>query len=167
MDDLFRQCQTLALADVLAEKPSAEYSLRRIFRAYSEKFHTPLHLVDDIPLVDVLTHYYETCFESMLDGDDAAQNELDELTKTLSMSEQEAEKARAEKAKQQYRDYLFEQELKREAASQEKPKAQEVLKKTEELINALQNEEIKMQFVSEEEMDALSNQDGVGSLLDL
>jgi primosomal protein N' len=167
MEGLIRERQILALAEVLSDTPSPEYALRRIFRAYSERFHTPLHMVDDIPLVDVLTHYYETVFEQMSEGDEAAQTELEELTKTLSMSEQEAEKARAEKAKRQYRDYLFEEELKREAAAQGKPKAQEVLKKTEELIHALKNEEIKMQFVSDEEMDELSNQDGVGSLLDL
>jgi hypothetical protein len=33
--------------------------MRQIFRWYSTTYHTPLHLVEDLPLEDVLCHYYE------------------------------------------------------------------------------------------------------------
>lgn len=66
--DHFEALRTLALADVAearAGRPQGDYVLRRIFRWYSETFHTPLHLVDDLPLDDVLTAYYEANFEGM------------------------------------------------------------------------------------------------------
>lgn len=46
-------------------KPDYDSSLRRIFRWYSEKFHTPLHEVPDLPLHDVLQAYFEVAFEGL------------------------------------------------------------------------------------------------------
>jgi hypothetical protein len=59
--------QLLAVRAVM--KPDGEYRLRKIFRWYSTTFHTPLHLVDDLPLEDVLTAYYEQTCEEMNDED--------------------------------------------------------------------------------------------------
>jgi hypothetical protein len=42
-----------------------DYVLRYVFRWYSKTFHTPLHQVADIPVVDVLTAYYEELYEKM------------------------------------------------------------------------------------------------------
>jgi hypothetical protein len=61
--DLFEAIEISALKSVL--KPDDEYFLRRIFRWYSEKFHTALHEVEDLPLDDVLTTYFECSFELM------------------------------------------------------------------------------------------------------
>ena len=45
------------------ELTSPEYQLRRVFRAYSEKFHTPLHVVEELPIEYVLLHYFEALYE--------------------------------------------------------------------------------------------------------
>lgn len=63
LEDIRRQ----ALAAVW--KPDRESFLRRVFRSYSEKFHTPLHQVQDLPLVEVLTHYYEALYDDMSDAE--------------------------------------------------------------------------------------------------
>lgn len=42
-----------------------DYIIRYIFRWYSKTFHTPLHTVADIPMVDILTSYYEELYEKM------------------------------------------------------------------------------------------------------
>jgi hypothetical protein len=46
-------------------KPDYESALRRIFRWYSERFHTPLHTVPDLPLDDILLNFFEVQYESM------------------------------------------------------------------------------------------------------
>jgi hypothetical protein len=53
----------IALRNVI--KGDDEYFLRRVFRFYSETFHTPLHMVPDLPLDDVILTYYETHFEKL------------------------------------------------------------------------------------------------------
>lgn len=47
------------------KNPDDEYYTRFVFRWYSKTFHTPLHMVADIPMVDILTAYYEEMFENM------------------------------------------------------------------------------------------------------
>jgi hypothetical protein len=42
-----------------------DYPVRRIFRWYSKAFHTPLHLVEELPLYDVLLAYWEEQFEAL------------------------------------------------------------------------------------------------------
>lgn len=42
-----------------------DYPIRKIFRAYSEKWNTPLPQVEALPLEDVLIHFYEDLFEQM------------------------------------------------------------------------------------------------------
>lgn len=71
--------------------PDDEYALRHIFRWYSKTFHTPLHQVCDIPLIDVLLAYYEESFEKM------EEQELREERLKMSMTPEEwAEKLRNE-----------------------------------------------------------------------
>lgn len=54
-----------ALNAVLHPETDPEYELRRIFRWYSKEFHVPLPQVYDLPLDDVLQHYYEAKYEQM------------------------------------------------------------------------------------------------------
>jgi hypothetical protein len=42
-----------------------EYRTRRILRWYSREFHTPLHVVEDLPLDDVWQAFFEVQFEQM------------------------------------------------------------------------------------------------------
>ena len=53
----------LALRAVM--KPDGEASYRSICRWYSTTFHTPLHLVDELPEDDVLLAYFESTYEDM------------------------------------------------------------------------------------------------------
>lgn len=68
MPDLLRSLKILALTEVVATR-SSDYTLRKVMRWYSEKFHTPLHLVYDLDLEWVLQHYYESTFEDLEGAD--------------------------------------------------------------------------------------------------
>jgi hypothetical protein len=69
--------------------PDHDAIMRRIFRWYSEKFHTPLHVVeDDLPLDHVLLHYFEHEFEGL---DEAERHNL--AIELLETPEERAERA--------------------------------------------------------------------------
>lgn len=53
----------VALRAVL--EPTNEDMLRHVFRTYSKTFHTPLHEVYELPLLDVLLAYFEETFSEM------------------------------------------------------------------------------------------------------
>jgi len=55
--------KTKALRAVV--KPDMAASLRKVFRWYSEKFATPLHMVERLPLEDILTAYFEDMYSNM------------------------------------------------------------------------------------------------------
>ncbi len=55
--------QLLALKSVL--KPDEEYNLRYIFRWYSKTFATPLHVLPNLDLDEILTHFFEERYEAM------------------------------------------------------------------------------------------------------
>jgi hypothetical protein len=61
--DIVEAVKINALNSVI--NPDSEYQLRTMFRWYSKTFFTPLHMVPDLPLVDVLTAYFESNFEGM------------------------------------------------------------------------------------------------------
>lgn len=71
--DIFRAIQILAAKSV--RDNDGEFKLRQIFRWYSKNFHTPLHLVEELPIEDVLQHYFEYVFSEM---------EPEELQETIS-----------------------------------------------------------------------------------
>lgn len=48
-----------------AWKPDRNAILRKIFRWYSKEFHTPLAEVEDLPLEDVLLHWFEVSYETL------------------------------------------------------------------------------------------------------
>jgi hypothetical protein len=114
--DVYRAIRVHAYADVVAGKPTHDYSLRSIFRWYSEKFHTPLHLVEDLPVYDVMQHYYEWHAEQLVSATDAESVAAfhDEL-KELSMTEAELKRHQAEQDRQAYEDHLFNEEVDAEA----------------------------------------------------
>ncbi len=65
--------------------PDSQSIIRKIFRWYSEKFSTPLHIIDTLPLDFILTHYFEAHFEEMDD------QELQEVIVELTESDEEKE----------------------------------------------------------------------------
>lgn len=66
MADSLRDLRLLALRAVLKPTKDPEYNLRRIFRWYSRTFNTPLHVVADLPLDDILQNYYEVTYEDLV-----------------------------------------------------------------------------------------------------
>lgn len=62
-EETLEQIRVLALASVV--KQNGEYFLRYIFRWYSKEFATPLHVVESLPLEDILMHFYECRYEEM------------------------------------------------------------------------------------------------------
>lgn len=65
--DLYEAIEQEAMASVV--EPDDEAWLRRVFRYYSKNFATPLHLVAQLPLEDVLRAFFEDVFESMSEED--------------------------------------------------------------------------------------------------
>ena len=51
------------------KKKDNEYLLRFVCRWYSREFHTPLHLVENYPVEEVLQHFFECRYETMEDED--------------------------------------------------------------------------------------------------
>lgn len=49
------------------------YTLRTIFRWYSKTFATPLHVVDTLPMEDVIRAYWEVQYEDMSDDERAVE----------------------------------------------------------------------------------------------
>lgn len=49
------------------EQPTTDYFLRHVFRWYSKTFSVDLRQVPDLPLHDVLQHFYESSIEEMDD----------------------------------------------------------------------------------------------------
>lgn len=61
MNDILK-LQEIALANVL--NPDQPYFYRSVCRWYSEKFHTPLHQVFDLPMEFVFLNYFESITEN-------------------------------------------------------------------------------------------------------
>jgi len=59
---MIKELETLAIKAVALKDP--EYFTRRVIRYYSEKFHTPLMEVYDLPWAFVLTNYLEHIIET-------------------------------------------------------------------------------------------------------
>lgn len=119
MVDFFRAIEIEALGRVLLpEKQDSEYHIRRIFRAYSQKFNTPLHVVETLPLSEVLTHYWESEFEEMSEED----LELERVR--LSESKEDRWKREADQIKEEVDDEEFVKQVEEELAEEERLKSQ-------------------------------------------
>jgi hypothetical protein len=89
--DNIRAIKLIALKDVLMET-SVEAQWRRVARWYSKTFATPLHLVDDLPRLDIIQSYFEEHYENL---DEAELNrELQELLKPEDQLQKSLDKAK-------------------------------------------------------------------------
>jgi len=61
--DILEAIKAKALNSVL--KRDGDYNGRFVRRWYSRTFHTPLHIVERIPTLDLFEHYYESEFEAL------------------------------------------------------------------------------------------------------
>jgi primosomal protein N' len=103
----FIKIHDIALAETLT--PSLEYHYRSICRWYSEKYHTPLHIVErDLSPQYVLSHYYESQISHMEEEDvetliakaldpDWDEDEEEDIKDFINMIEQE-DKARLKRS---------------------------------------------------------------------
>lgn len=127
--DVVKAIQLEALANVLLPKKraDAEYFLRRVMRSYSERFHTPLHLVEQLPTTEVLLHYYEARYEDLLE-DEKGEEILEEERALLCESDEERrERERAER-EAEHEDEEYAKELERQLReAREKTAAQALL----------------------------------------
>lgn len=183
--DFYKSLRILALAEVVKEEPGSAYSIRQVFRWYSEKFHTPLHLVDELPLHDVMQHYFESNYEKLKDSPGALQEELIELSRTP--EEEAAAKAKADR--EVFQNWKFEREAEEEAKVQQaakakklasdavKPKKPPVFSPPSASLRARMSSEespivpdlnkppeptIKMSFIDLDELEELSSSDSFG-----
>jgi hypothetical protein len=182
--NFYKSLRILAMADVLKGEPSAEYSLRKVFRWYSEKFHTPLHIVETLPLDFVMRHHYEAQYESLIESDSALQEELRDLT----MTDEEAIAAARKKDEALFMDYQFDKDVKADVArgaalaAKEKKKPKEMptftapeagtplqMPEAKSPITMTREEEpdISMKFVDLEEMERLASSDPMSPSTDL
>jgi hypothetical protein len=90
--DLLQAIRLIAMQSVV--KPDYEAFLRHVFRWYSREFATPLHEVEDLPIEEILLHYYEYSFEQL----DEHERDL-QISELLKSDEELAEEKRAEDAK--------------------------------------------------------------------
>jgi hypothetical protein len=64
--DLLKAIRLCAFGAVKSkDKEDSDYTLRHIFRWFSREFHVPLPEVPNLPLEYVLTHFYECRYEQM------------------------------------------------------------------------------------------------------
>jgi len=63
--DMLTAVQLRALRNVYLDDAERDYHYRHIARWYSRQFHTPLHVVDELPLIGVLTAFFEEKYENM------------------------------------------------------------------------------------------------------
>lgn len=147
--DTFHAIRVKALACVREVDVDASYFERKLWRWYSHTFSTPLAEVLDIPIEDVLQHYWEWTYEHM---DPSLQ---DHEAETLSMSEAEA-KALADAKEQEERE--IEEDVKAmEALELERRQKQEKAKlpvKDAPLTPKDLPSDFKFEFVTEEELEA-------------
>ncbi len=109
--DIFTAIRVHAYADVLSDKPTSDYRIRQIFRWFSEKFHTPLYDVYELPIYDVLQHYYEVHVEQLAAAtDNESAEQLKQELRELGMTPEEL---RAWKDEEE----AFEREVDEEAAA--------------------------------------------------
>src|ERR1700690_144096 len=156
------------------DKPTShEYDINRICRYYAKKFNTPLHVVrNELPLHDVLTAYFDDLFEGM--DDDVLEDTRLDLLK--SQEERNKDKDAKDLEEVDIFDIMKETALEAEALS----------KKMGEMVKAgmkplvsnkgdvpLENpllpkamQDIKIKFLTEQEMQANLNKDSLGLLED-
>lgn len=137
------------MREVTADDPSAEYTLRQVFRWYSEKFHTPLDRVADLLLHDVLQHYYEAQYEDLrADDPQRFKEELEALSMTAAEYRAHQEKrARAAAADDEFFKAVSAEAKQQAAAPAPAPVAEPP--------------QVKMQFVDLAELDRLMTADGL------
>ncbi len=165
---LVKTLKLIALKNTI--EPNEEAFLRSVQRWYSREFSTPLHVVPDLPLEDVLLNYYEDHYAALKEADDESLW-LKELVMVTETPDERKQRELNEES-----DLVSDEEFLRQVMEEEKNKKSKVEdhKHTErpalktnrempevELPRPEQMPEIKMEFIDEKELADLSEQDGL------
>jgi septal ring factor EnvC (AmiA/AmiB activator) len=155
--DQIRALRILALKEAVNKQQSNDYQLRSIFRWYSKTFHTPLHLVYNLPELDVLQAYYEDAYEHLSESAQESaesKSKLDELVMELAMTDDELRQYELAKDKEDLWHYSNTKEaLEQEVRQGKQNKAQQQKKAKEQAEKEKQ---------SSKELELLMNRDAVG-----
>jgi hypothetical protein len=141
-------------------EPDSEALLRRIFRWYSKTFATPLHLVRNLPVEDILVAYFEHSFEEM--EPPQLQEHLAELTDT---EEDRELKKRQQDADEEFYRQALEEAKKDQAKEDAKPQIQAPPAMTESRLPEPKVEplpDINMKF-DEQALDNFIESDPIGA----
>ena len=92
LDDRIRNVKIIALRAFITK--NEDFYLREVFRWYSRSFSTALHLVPDLPLEDVLLHYFEDKLLKELDDESQHPGQLKKFA--IESLETKAERTRRE-----------------------------------------------------------------------
>lgn len=132
--------EIVALRDVLLtrrrmpDEVSPDYAVRKIMREYSKKFHTPLHVVYELPIEHVLRAYYEEVFEDLEDAD------LESEAREMRMTEEEERAAKARKDIEDAEVFRDLEEVRRdEAAAKKLENVVQQLSQTADIIRNMQS----------------------------
>lgn len=107
--NLARAIETVSLWEVLQDRPTPDFGARQLIYWYAEKFSTPPHLVEALPLEYLLQVYHEVSFLAMDEEDRHA------AAKRLAMSEAEEAAASTKAERDAIEDRRFEEDAKVEA----------------------------------------------------
>ncbi len=192
--DLYKAERILAMREVLRHhdgNPSEEFWLREVFRWYSETFSTPLHLVETLPVQDVVRHYYESTYKKVVENENASDLlvELQDLCSTEEEQRIEAEK-KARAAMDEWK-FLKDTEAEEKAAAEKRQKEPKKVPSTDspggklfstptprQPSNMQQSRpggeteipfhkaepDIKMSFIDLDELERFSESDGFGDI---
>jgi hypothetical protein len=192
--DHHRALRILALDGVLRDRdgdpdrpPSVEFQRRKIFMWYSTTFATPLHMVQELPIEDVMEAYYHWHYAEMSEDDleaevkeitgatsAAAAANLDEMGTWEMEREVEDEDTIEEafaRAKGKAKPAARAEDIKG-AALKSGPTVKKAEPKPEkrgaeiDLPDAVGNlaQKLEMTFVTLEELERLESEDGLGSI---
>ena len=155
--DRLRAIQIIALKEVLSDKQSQDFQLRSIFRWYSKTFHTPLHIVEELPEFDILQAYFEDQYEQ-LNQSDQGQTHIQKLIEDLSKTEEEV--LLEEKRKDEDDVWAFQEQKLNERKNLGKDKA------TIEANKKKAKEKLNRDRKAAKELESLQNKDSLGARLE-
>lgn len=151
----------LAAAEATAKAPSPEFILREIMRAYSERFHTPLHVVETLPLHDVLQHHYEALYSDLAANDDPNVKETLRLElERLSLDDYRLKQLMEREARKAAEDIEFHQKTAEEEAARPAPVVV-VPKPLRERVFGADEVITDMKFATDEQLMAWDDDPGV------
>ncbi len=155
----------LAAAEATAQSPSPEFIIRGIMRAYCERFHTPLHIVESLPLYDVLQHHYEALYSDAVANDDAqAQEAFRVELERLSLDDYGLKQLMERKAREAAADMAFQKLVEAEIANQPPPAPPEMPKPLSQRVFGAEEVVTDMKFATDEQMMAWEGDPGIKPL---